>query len=205
MSQHSLLRQRLAEECARLMSQEGVDDFQTAKNKAAARLGANKKHLPSNSEIEQALQQYQRLFRSDAQHQRLRAQREAALQAMRFLAEFEPRLVGSVLSGTAHEHAGITLHLFSDSAEDIGFFLMQQNIPYEPIERRFFGKRGSQPKSYPGYRFWAGDEEISLIVFPHNEIRQPPRDPVDGKAMRRADHKTVAQLLADADPLDKLL
>jgi len=34
---------------------------------------------------------------------------------MRYLREFEPRLVGAVLSGTATEHSEVQLHLFADA------------------------------------------------------------------------------------------
>lgn len=201
MSQNNLTRQRLIEECARLMTQDGIDDFQLAKTKAAARLGLPNRHLPSNQEIEQALLSYQRLFRSDSQHQRLREQRQTAVEAMQFLADFEPRLVGPVLSGTAHDSSSIQLHLFADSHEEVGFFLMEQHIPYEVIERRFFDKRGANPQTYPGYSFMAGEEEIVLLVFPHRELRHPLHDPVSGKAMRRADVQAVQRLIAEADTL----
>ena len=96
------LRMLLAQECARLLAEEGVADFRTAKRKAALRLAVTDKGLlPDNREIEQALLDYQRLFQADSQSRRLRELREAALEAMRFLARFRPKLVGPVLSGTA--------------------------------------------------------------------------------------------------------
>src|SRR5581483_6512174 len=114
------LRRALAQEAARIMAQQGIHDFLTAKRKAADRLGVtDSSALPRNTEIEAALVEYQRLFETGAHRRSLDAQRRAALQAMHWLSQFQPRLVGSVLSGTATEHADIQLHLFADRPENV--------------------------------------------------------------------------------------
>lgn len=119
----SRLRALLTQECARIMADEGVKDFLTAKRKAATRLRiANKALLPGNAEIEQALLEYQRLFKSTTQPFQLRALRETAANAMQFLTRFQARLVGPVLTGTAYSHANINLHVFADTSEDVLLF-----------------------------------------------------------------------------------
>jgi hypothetical protein len=189
-----LLRHRLAQESAKIMVQEHIDDYLCAKQKAAERLGVrNKRDMPGNEEIAAAVLEYRRLFASPQQVDKLRCQREAALNAMKLFADFEPRLVGSVLYGTANTHSDIVLHLFSDSHEDVAFFLMARNMPYQLKERKF----ASINKTYPAYRFVAGDDHVLLVVFPYKDMRQPPPDPVDGKPMRRADAKAVQALLND--------
>lgn len=189
-----LLRQRLAQESARIMVQEHIDDYLFAKQKAAARLGIrNKRDMPGNDEIAAAVLEYRRLFASPEQADKLRNQREAALKAMHLFADFAPRLVGGVLHGTANEHSDITLHLFSDSHEEVAFFLMERNMPYQLKERKF----ASINKAYPAYRFVAGDDHVLLVIFPHKDMRQSPPDPIDGKPMRRADVKAVQALLDD--------
>ena len=111
------LRRALAQEAARIMSEHGIRDFLTAKRKAAERFGVTDGSvLPKNTEIEDALAEYQRLFGGTKHGETLAAQRNAALSAMQMLADFEPRLVGSVLAGTATEHNDIQLHLFAERA-----------------------------------------------------------------------------------------
>ena len=115
------MRQRIAQEAARLIVSEGIRDYLVAKRKAAERLGApDTQNLPRNIEVEQELAAYQRLFQEQNQPSRLRELREAALNAMRFFERFEPRLTGSVLSGTAGAHSDVNLHLFADAPEDVG-------------------------------------------------------------------------------------
>ena len=61
-------RRRIAVEAARLISEHGIRDYHVAKRKAAERLGIQvDTALPKNSEIEDALREYQRLFQADEQ------------------------------------------------------------------------------------------------------------------------------------------
>lgn len=190
------LRILLAQECARLMAEEGVTDFRTAKRKAALRMSvADKGLLPDNREIEQALLDYQRLFQADRQPQRLRELREVALEAMHFLACFQPKLVGSVLSGTAGPHTPIQLHLFVDTPKEVALFLMEQRIPFVTSERRLQLSNGGQA-CLPVFRFSAGDHDLDLTVFAPLAEREAPRSPVDGRPMRRAGLAEIQVLLA---------
>lgn len=190
------LRQALAQEAARIMSEQGIDDYRLAKRKAAERLGATDiAVLPKNTEIEAALEAHQRLFESDRHSSVLDAARRTALQAMRLLRQFQPRLVGPVLSGTASAHSEINLHLFAEGAESVALHLVDNGIPYEIAERRL-RYEPDRLVSYPVVKFVAGNREIDAVVFPLNGIRQAPASPVDGRPMRRADSQEIESLLA---------
>lgn len=193
------LRRALAQEAARIMSEHGIRDFLTAKRKAAERFGvADGAVLPRNTEIEDALAEYQRLFGGDRHAQTIAAQRSAALSAMQLLREFEPRLVGSVLSGTATEHNDIQLHLFAESAETITFRLMDLGIDHEVVERRVrFG--ADRVVAYPGVHFEVDDHIVDATVFPIDGIRQAPVSPVDGKPMRRVGAEELEVLMDTSD------
>lgn len=190
-------RRLLTQEAARIMSEEGVRDFLFAKRKAAERLGFDPRslHLPTNLEVEEALAEHQRLFRSDTQPKNLRHLRETARNALRLFASFNPRLVGPVLSGTASEHAIVYLHLFSDLAEEVAVFLMEKGIPYEHTARKLKSGAGVQ-REYPVYKFVAGDVPIEATVFEVDGIREAPMSPVDGRPMRRGSLRDVELLLA---------
>jgi hypothetical protein len=190
------LRRALAQEAARIMAEHGIRDFLVAKRKAAERLGVTDGAalLPKNSEIEEALAAYQRLFGGASHLQALHAQRSAALSAMRYLHEFEPRLVGPVLAGTATEHSGVQLHLFADRAESVTLKLIDQGIPHEVTERRV-KLNAERIRAFPGVRFEMDEQSIEVTVFPPEGIRQAPVSPVDGRPMRRANALEVEALL----------
>ena len=190
-----MLRQAVAEEAARIMREQGVDDFLLAKRKAADRLGVTDASiLPRNTEIEAARVAHQRLFAADRHEADLATLRRAALEAMRLMADFEPRLVGPVLAGTASPHSEINLHLFSETPEAVSLRLEERGVPHEVVERRLRYER-DRTVSYPALRFVAGRQTVDAVVFPLDGIRQSPASPVDGKPMRRANAAEVAALL----------
>ncbi|MGA8709259.1 MAG: hypothetical protein WB646_19990 [Steroidobacteraceae bacterium] len=192
------LRRALAQEAARIMAEHGIHDFLTAKRKAAERLGVpDASALPRNTEIEQALAEYQRLFDPGGHELTLSAQRRAALQAMHWLSQFEPRLVGPVLTGTATEHADIQLHVFADTPEYVALKLLDRGIAHEITERRV-RLDAERTKAFPGLRFAVDDRQIEATVFPLDGIRQAPVSPVDGRPMRRADAAEIQDLLRSA-------
>ena len=193
-------RRLLTQEAARIMSEEGVRDFLFAKRKAAERLGFDPRslHMPTNVEVEEALAEHQRLFRSDTQPNHLRHLRQTAREALRLFEPFNARLVGPVLSGTASEHAIVYLHAFTDMPEDLAVFLMEKGIPYEHSARKLKSGGGVQ-REYPVYKFVAGDVPIEVTVFNVDGIREAPASPVDGKPMRRGSLRDLELLLAVSD------
>jgi len=184
-------RQRLAQDAARLMSEHGIKDYRIAKQKAASSSGVTDKYaLPSNSEIEQAFMEYQRLFHSDKHPRHLKQLRETAVKAMRMLEPFQPRLVGSVQRGSAGEHSDVNLHVFTDNPESVGIHLDKHTIPYQQTEKRFRISK-EHYEVYHGYSFIAGNTPIDIVVFPVDGQRQAPLSPVDGKPMQRDDINKV--------------
>ncbi len=192
------MRQLLTQEAARLMADEGIASFYKAKCKAAERLGAtDTRNMPGNHEIEQALMDYQRLFKARTQPVALRRLRTGALRAMRFFADFSPRLVGPVLNGTADEHSAVHLHAFTDTPEHISLFLLEHDIPFELGERRVSFSKKEEPLTYPVYHFVAGAESMEITVFPVDGIRQAPLSPVDGRPVKRAALAAVEKLVEE--------
>ncbi len=181
------------------MAEQGIDDFLLAKRKAAERLGATDASvLPRNTEIEAALAEHHRLFEGEMHASTLAELRRTALKTMQLFREFEPRLVGAVLSGTASAHSEINLHLFADTPETVALKLFDEDIPHYAAERRLRYEPG-RVVAYPAFRFVAGNQPIDVVVFPVDGIRQSPSSPVDGKPMRRADAAELQALLAKED------
>ena len=201
--QHALTRtrerrHRLASEAARLMAESGMRDYHQAKLKAAERLGIHDDaSLPRNSEIEDALREYQRLFQRDGA-EGLRLRREAALRALEFFATFQPRLVGPVLDGTADARSPVALHLHSDDPEAIARFLAQHRIPAESRSRRIRLDR-ERSDDYPVWLFSAEELAFDLTVLPAAVLRQAPLSGVDERPMRRASATQLRTLLAEAE------
>ena len=137
------MRASIAAAAARIMAEDGIDDYALAKRKAARALGASDTGaLPANAEIERALHEYRALYQADEHAERIAELRELALAAMRELERFHPYLTGPVLAGTAGPYAEIELQLFPDDPKEVELFLLDRHLPYETAEgRRFSGDR----------------------------------------------------------------
>jgi len=198
-------RQHLIAEAARIMAEEDIKDFQIAKRKAAERLNLPVgKFLPANEEVETALREYLALFGGTAHQHRIQHLRQMAVEAMHFLQQFEPRLVGAVLSGTATPSTAVQLHVSAETPEEVALLLYERHIPFDQAERRVrFG--GERVASVPAFRFVVSaatgetgttqDTVIELWVFNMRAVRELPLSPVDGKPMQRADVRDVERLL----------
>lgn len=189
-------RHRLAHEAARLIAESGIRDYHQAKIKAAARLGiADDASLPRNREIEDALREYQRLFRGNAQMLDLRQRRESALGALEFFADFDARLVGPVFEGTADGNSPVSLQLYADDADAVPRFLAEHAIPAELRTRRLRLDR-ERSDDFPAWQFSADGLTFDLTVLPQAALRQAPLSNVDEKPMRRASIAQLRELLA---------
>src|SRR5258706_10526022 len=123
------MRARIAAAAARLMAEDGIDDFALAKRKAARQLGAAEtESLPANDEIEAELRAYRALYQADEHPEIVTELRRIALDAMQALERFSPYLTGPVLQGTAGPYAEIELQLFPESTKEVELYLVDRNI-----------------------------------------------------------------------------
>lgn len=188
-------RQRIAFEAGRLMATQGLADTREAARRAARQLGEGDAHaLPGHAEVLEQLREYQRLFQGDSQPGELRRRREAALDAMEFLAGFQPRLVGAVLEGTADGQSPVCLQVFADDPEAFALFLADQGWPATAFEARLRLHRDGVGK-FTGWRFVAGGLPFEIVALPPALLRQPPLGP-DERPMARANAAALRALLS---------
>ena len=191
------IRERLAQEAARLMIEHGIADYRLAKRKAAERLAVSRtRTLPSNAQIEACLAERQRIFEPATQSDRVGRLRRVAADTMEMLSLFGPRLVGPVLSGTATSNSPIELHLFADAPESVAGVLARAGIDCEECQRRYRFS-GRRVELVPGFSFVSAGERILLIVFAENGLREAPLSPVDQRPMERAGNARVRALLVE--------
>lgn len=188
-----LTREQVSQLAARLMAEDGIQDFAFAKRKAAQRLGVTAlRHLPNNAEVAEALRVFQGLFQKDEQAEWLAHLRREALEAMRLLLRFNPYLTGSVLAGTAGRHSDVNLHLYTDSVKEVELFLLDQGIPYRCSERRI--NQGDECRAAPAFMVERGGTVFNIAVLSPNNLRVPLRGP-DRNSPGRARADQVERLL----------
>jgi hypothetical protein len=192
------MRTRIAATAARLMAEDGIDDFALAKRKAARQLGAPESEaLPANDEVETELRAYHALYQSEEHPQRIAELRRIALDAMRALERFNPYLTGPVLKGTAGPYAEIELQLFPESAKEVEIFLLERRVAYTTHEgRRFSGDRAHAMSVFS--LAWQ-DAPLKLSVFDPRDERLALKTSQAGRVMDRAGIAEVGALLRNGE------
>jgi hypothetical protein len=193
-------RVQLLQEAARLVVEQGLQQApQRALHKAMQRLGiVDPGAMPRAAELERAVHDYQRLFAAADQPAALLARRRAALAAMAFLSRYQPRLVGSVLDGSAGPHSPVQLQLFADDPDSVGHFLDEHGIPHRPASQRL-RLQHDRELDFPGYRFVADDIDVELTVLPLDGLRQAPLERHGDRPQARASEAALRRLLEEQD------
>lgn len=125
------IKEEIAQVCARLIAEEGLA-YGAAKQRALRQLGLPARTaLPTNDQVEEALEAYLALFCADTQPGELRALRELALFWMERLAAFNPQLSGAVWRGTATRLSDIHVQLYCDDPKSAELALLDQGVRYE--------------------------------------------------------------------------
>ena len=168
-------------------------DLQQALMQVARKRGFKRQSdWPSRAALQQAIDDYRSLFHP-GQSDRLTAQRGLALDAMRTLEEFHPRLTGTLVHGDGPLDK-IRLLLIADSPEQIILHLEDRGMPWHSAEVTLHFS-GGRHTAQPALRFLAGDVTIELIVLDPKSRSDPPRDPIDGGPLTSLDIERLEALL----------
>ena len=180
----------IAAVAARLMAEDGLDDVELAKRKAAHQLNLPEWiGLPSSQAVYDALRTHQAIFQDSEQRERIVSMRQEALYWMELLAVFHPYLTGSVLDGTAGRFSMIDILLYPDSDKDVEIFLLNQGIAYEHMRPR--NERTSAVLQVSrGDCDWA----TNLVIYPSHDERVVFRKH-DGSVRERARIEAVRERL----------
>jgi hypothetical protein len=196
-------RRLIALEAARVMYREGVSEYFTAKRIAARRiLGRDAKgarfrpgDLPNNGEIRDALRELATLAEGAARTERLFAMRVVALQTMRQLEPWHPRLIGSVWSGHARRGSDIDLHVFVESVDDLEATLRTAGRDLDRSDVLI--RVGDTFKTYTHIHLLDAPFPVELSVYLPGERRMTTRSSTDGKTIDRVSPERLEQRLRE--------
>ncbi|MDP3856839.1 MAG: hypothetical protein Q8Q73_03655 [Stagnimonas sp.] len=186
----------IAPEAARIFVEESLTDYGQAKRRAAERLGLpTRAALPDNARVEAEVLAYQRLFGGADYVARLQLLRRTAVQAMKLLARFEPRLSGAVVTGAISDAHRVQLHCFPDQPELVDVFLAERGFEVELDERDYrFGDGRSE--SVPLACFQADRVGVDVALFAPEQQRRAPLSQTSGRPAPRLSLAEAEQLAA---------
>ena len=185
----------LAQESAKIIVSQGIENFSAAKNKAAKNLNIeNLGCLPSNYEIEKCLKEHYQLFIPVTHTEYIELMRSTAIEIMDLFVDFQAYVVGPVVSGTASSSSSINIHLGSEDIYNVTQILDKNEIKYKFFDKKIkFNKKVN--KVFCGLSLLYGNMIIEIVIFNSRDIKQRPLSRIDGKPIKRLKISSLKKLI----------
>jgi len=158
-------REDVARLAARLLYDRKMKEYKDAKETAAASLGS--KTLPSNYEVAVELDALTDRLEGDARQKRLTEMRGAALQVMKKLTRYRPRLMGSVWRGTIRLGSDIDIIVYGDP-DEVEHTLSQSHKVAGRETRRF--TLNGLPKETTHINITVNGYDAEVVVRPPGDV-----------------------------------
>lgn len=120
-------------------------EYKQAKEKAVKTLGL--RVLPSNLEVAKEIDKIANAEEGSSRRELLLQMRKEALQTMKLLKKFHPKLIGSVWRGTAHRNSDIDIVVFTSNPKVV-LNLLPVNFKKSKTEWRSVTKEGKPYNSF---------------------------------------------------------
>ena len=117
---------------AQLIMEEGIKDYLFAKKKAAKSLGLNENvSLPTNSQIDKAIDDFNKIFNPNIDIEFLQQFKTQALEVMNIFKNFKPHLMNQLSQGIIPKFPEIKINLFADNLKDVEYVLLNSELSYD--------------------------------------------------------------------------
>jgi hypothetical protein len=128
---------------AQLIMEEGIKDYLYAKKKAAKSLGINENaNLPTNSQIDKAIDEFNKIFNPNIDIEFLQQFKTQALEVMSIFKNFKPHLMNQLSQGVIPKFPEIKINLFADNLKDVEYVLLNSQLSYDFKEVKMNTKVG---------------------------------------------------------------
>ena len=136
---------------AQLIMEDGIKDYLYAKKKAAKSLGINENaNLPTNSQIDKAIDEFNKIFNPNIDIEFLQQFKTQALEVMSIFKNFKPHLMDQLSQGIIPNFPEIKINLFADNLKDVEYVLLNSELSYDFKEVKMNAKGGKHSvKSIP--------------------------------------------------------
>ena len=192
------LRKKVAHEAAVLLYTFQEKEYKQAKERAARNLGT--RTLPTNVEVAEELDRIAEEREGTARKNRLILMRNEALQIMKTLALFDPKMVGSVWRGTAHRGSDIDITVFSSDHGQVIERLNEKNYHIAKTEFVTASSNGKTVASIHVFVTLPSGNEAEIVVRDPEQKDLKARCEIYGDTVTGLGI-TELQKVLDEDPL----
>ncbi len=156
------LRRETAREAANLLYLGLEKEYKQAKIKAAKTLGTS--FLPTNREVAIELDNTAEEREGPLRKRRLVQMRREALDLMKTMKKYSPRLVGSVWRGTIHPRSDIDIALYHNNPEEVLNAIRQNNVHITQTGAISTTKKGQKRESFHIFLELPSGRKAEIVV-----------------------------------------
>jgi len=186
-----LQRQQICDAAARIIHEDGIRDYHKAKLRACESLQLkSNSNLPTNEEIELAVQRRLNLFEPENPVEILNDKLIVATDLLEILTEFNPRLTGNLINGITLKNQPIEIHAFSNSIELLADEINWRGLNNFIIEKRY-RYTNNEYINVPLLICQLENQDIEISVFKEKELHRSPICPTNGRVYNRVSLKQL--------------
>jgi predicted nucleotidyltransferase len=189
------LKERVAREAATLLYTSQEKEYKQAKMRAAETLGI--RVLPSNLEVAKHLDRMAEEMEGASRKAMLLQMRKEALQIMRRLEAFHPRLVGSVWRGTAHHNSDIDILAFSSDSNAILERLREGDFRVVRSGWSSVTKEGEKVSSFHIHLVLPSGSKVEVVVRSPDRMGSVERCEIYGDRVTGLNHPQLEKVLRE--------
>ena len=146
---------------------------------------------PTNRQIKECIAQLtKKQLGAEVMAERVRRMREIAEELMTVLADFDPHLIGSTLSGKIRDSSDIDLHVYCHHHEEVETRL--DSFGYEEAEAEYVE---NQKGTFVHLRWLEENFPVEITIYNWSQRGDIPISSVTGKPMKRADLDELRKIL----------
>jgi len=160
--------------------------------------------LPSNLEVAEELDKIAEEKEGSSRRELLLRMRKEALKIMEALKDFNPRLVGSVWRGTAHQSSDIDILAFSQDPKPVLGQLQKYGYEVTSSEWCSVTKRGKKESSFHIHLVLSSGDEAEVIVRDLEKLGQSERCEIYGDSIIGLSFPQLLKVLKER-PLQKFV
>ena len=164
----------IANRAAEIIMEEGITDYHFAKKKAARYLGYKSSDLlPSNDEIDYALNEHQKIYQVDIDVSLIEKIKNEALLIMELFKNFNPHLLGQLIDGLIPKYPILQINLYTDNMKEIEYLLLNNNIMFDLKDKNISEKRTKKKslRNIPIIKIDGRCFPIELKILDENDLK----------------------------------
>lgn len=166
------LREKVAEEAAKLLYHNIVEEYLDAKKLAAEQLGT--KILPKNMDVALKILKIALETEGEEYWKRLVSLRRIACNVMEKLSEFNPRLIGSVWRGIIKARSDVDIEIDCEDLDRVLSRVVESGLKIESVERIDLPEP-LREGSLARIKIRVEDVDVEIILKEHQAYLNPAR------------------------------